>query len=72
MLVNLVYFIKTSGNLVFNLKGFNTWALQDDVGVLTTGTEEEIRAKFADPDQFFMYEKIVGSLKLVEIHGEIK
>ena len=50
----------------------NQWGLMDDVGIMALGTEEEIKAKFADPDQFFMYEKIIGSLKLIEIHGVIE
>ena len=48
------------------------WAILDDVGILYQGTEEEIRAVWADPDQLYMKQEVVGDLRLIEIHEMIK
>lgn len=50
----------------------NQWAILDDVGIIKQGSEEEIRAIWADPDQFYMKQEVVGDLRLIEIHEVIK
>ena len=48
------------------------WAIIDDVGIIKQGSEEEMRAIWEDPDQFYMRQEIVGDLRLIEIHEVIK
>lgn len=48
------------------------WAILDDVGIIVQGSEEEIRATWDDPDQFYMKQEVVGDLRLIEIHEVVK
>ena len=48
------------------------WAIFDDVGIINQGSEEEMRAMWENPDQFYMKQEVVGDLRLIEIHAVIK
>lgn len=48
------------------------WAIMDKAGIIYTGTEEEIRGRWNDPDQIYMHNTTSGDLLLIEIHGRIK
>jgi len=48
------------------------WAIMDAAGILYTGTEEEMRERWDDPDEIYMHNTISGDLLLIEIHGRIK
>ena len=48
------------------------WAIMDAAGILYTGTEEEMRERYDDPDEIYMHNTISGDLLLIEIHGRIK
>uniref|UniRef100_A0A6M3M407 Uncharacterized protein n=1 Tax=viral metagenome TaxID=1070528 RepID=A0A6M3M407_9ZZZZ len=48
------------------------WAIMDAAGVIYTGTEEEMKGRWNDPDQIYMHNTISGDLLLIEIHGRMK
>ncbi len=44
------------------------WAIRDSVGIIFSGTEEEMRERWNDPDEIYMHNTITGDLLLIEIH----
>ena len=48
------------------------WAIMDSAGIIFSGTEEEIRERWNDPDEIYMHNTISGDLLLIEIHERVK
>jgi len=48
------------------------WAIMDSAGIIFSGTEEEMRGRWNDPDEIYMHNTISGDLLLIEIHERVK
>jgi len=48
------------------------WAIMDGVGIIFSGTEEEMRKRWNEPDEIYMHNAISGDLLLIEIHERMK
>ena len=50
----------------------NEWAIMDSEGIIFRGTEEEMKARWSDPDSIYTKEDVHGDLELIEIHETVK
>jgi len=50
----------------------NQWLIQDSHGVIHSGSEDEMKALWDDPDEIYKETVIFGDLQLVEVHAVMK